>query len=96
MRKFFITLSLLIALSMLLAACGGAQPAAEPETITVIETQIVEKEVIVEVEPEAEFKKTVTLAFGYGDVPTLDPAIAEDTSSIQIIEETFVGLTRIH
>ena len=96
MRKLFITLSLLIALSMALAACGGAQPAAEPEVITVIETQIVEKEVLVEVEPEAEFKKTVTMAFGYGDVPTLDPAIAEDTSSIQIIEETFVGLTRIN
>ncbi len=97
MRKLFITFSLLMTFSMLLAACGGAQPAAQPETITVVETQIVEK--IVEVEPEApmgEDIKSVTLTFGYGDVPTLDPAIAEDTSSIQIIEETFIGLTRIH
>ena len=46
MRKLFVTLSLLIALSMLLAACGGGvQPAAEPEAVTVVETQIVEKEV---------------------------------------------------
>ena len=48
MRKLFITLSLLIALSMVLVACGGTQPAAEPEVVTVVETQIVEKEVIVE------------------------------------------------
>jgi oligopeptide transport system substrate-binding protein len=95
MRKFFVTLSLLIALSMILAACG-AQPAAEPEVITVIETQIVEKEVIVEVQPEmGEEGKHIVTDFGYGDVPTLDPAIAEDSSSIQIIEETFIGLTKI-
>jgi len=96
MRKLFITLSLLMALSMVLAACGGAQPAAEPETVTVVETQIVEKEVQVTVMPEAPAEaKTITTSFGYGDVPTLDPAIAEDTSSIQIIEEAFIGLTHI-
>ena len=59
MRKLFITFSLLMAFSMLLAACGGAQPAAQPETITVVETQIVEK--IVEVEPEAPMEKTSRL-----------------------------------
>ena len=97
MRKLFITLSLLIALSMMLVACGGTQPAAEPEVVTVVETQIVEKEVVVEVQPEmGEEGKHLVTDFGYGDVPTLDPAIAEDTSSIQIINESFIGLTQIN
>jgi len=97
MRKIFLTLSLLIALSMVLVACGG-QPAAEPETVTVVETQIVEKEVTVM--PEAPMEeagpKVLYGNFGPGDVPTLDPAVAEDTSSIQVIEETFVGLTNLN
>jgi len=97
MRKLFVTLSLLIAVSMVLAACGTPAEPAAPEQVTVVETQIVEKEVTVV--PEAPVEevgpKTLTLSFGYGDVPTLDPAIAEDTSSIQIIEETFIGLTHI-
>jgi oligopeptide transport system substrate-binding protein len=97
MRKLFTIFSLLIALSVVLAACGGAQPAAEPEVVTVVETQIVEKEVVVEVEPEAPMgPKQLRFALGPGDIPTLDPALASDTSSVQVIYETHPGLIRQH
>lgn len=98
MRKLFITLSLLVALSMLLTACGGAEPAAPGEPVTVIQTQIVEKEVTVVPEaPMEEGPKVLRVnTGGVGDIPTIDPAIAEDTTSITIIESTFIGLTQIN
>ena len=48
-KRLLPLLTLLIGLSLLVAACGGA---ATPETIIVVETQIVEVEVPVEVEVE--------------------------------------------
>lgn len=92
MRKNFAVLSLLVVLSMILTACGGAAPAAG-------EPAVVKETVIVEVpgatEAPMEGPKVLNLTFGPGDVPTLDPAIAEDTSSIQVIEEAFIGVTHI-
>lgn len=92
--KTFVFVSLLVLASMLLAAC---QPAA-PETV--VETVVVEKEgqtIVVTATPEAApaAKKSISLSFGTGgDVPTLDPALATDTSSIQVLWETMMGLTR--
>jgi oligopeptide transport system substrate-binding protein len=96
MRKLFVLLSLLVALSMALAACGPA-PAVEPaEPVTVIQTQIVEKEVTAVPEAPEAGPKVLRTSFLSGDVPTLDPAIAEDTSSIQIVQESMGGLTHLN
>lgn len=94
MRKFFELVSLLVVLSMALAACGGASAPAEAPAAPG------EQPAAPAEQPAApamdEGPKTITTSFGYGDVPTLDPALAEDSSSIQVINETFIGLTNIN
>ncbi|HBY93802.1 MAG TPA: hypothetical protein DEP84_07490, partial [Chloroflexi bacterium] len=112
MRKPFILLAVLLALGLLVSACGGGQ--ATPETVVVKETvvvqgtpQVVEKEVTKVVEKEKQVEvvvtatpepgaKSITLNFGAGDVPTIDPSLATDTSSTQITHLAFIGATRIN
>ncbi|MCJ7433069.1 MAG: hypothetical protein MUO77_06235, partial [Anaerolineales bacterium] len=62
MRKIFTLLSLLVAFSMALAACGGG--AAAPGVV-IKETVIVE---VPGAETPMEGPKTITASFGYGDV----------------------------
>ena len=96
--KLLIVAGLLIVVSMILGAC---QPAAVPTPETIVQTVIVEgtpQTVVVTataapVVPVEQMKK-ITFNFGPGDVPSLDPSLATDTSSIQVDSETFVGLTR--
>jgi oligopeptide transport system substrate-binding protein len=95
MRKNFALLSLLVVLSVILSACGGDAPAAEP--VVVKETVVVEVPVEAEAPAEAAGPKVLSVnTGGVGDIPTIDPAIAEDTTSITVVESTFIGLTQIH
>lgn len=95
--KIFTFVALLMVLSLALAAC---QPQA-PQVQEVIKTVIVEVEgtpqvVVVTPEPveQPAGPKTLRLNMGPGDIPTIDPALSTDTSSVQIVELATVGLTR--
>jgi oligopeptide transport system substrate-binding protein len=89
--KWFGVVSLLIVAGLILAACAPA--AGTP----IVQTVIVEGEVmVVTATPEAEAAGPKVLRVGDflgGDVPTLDPGLATDTSSVQIVNMLTVGLT---
>jgi oligopeptide transport system substrate-binding protein len=88
--KWFGVVSLLIVAGLILAACAPA--AGTP----IVQTVIVEGEVmVVTATPEAPAAapKVITGMISYGDVPTLDPGVAEDTSAITIVNATNIGLT---
>src|SRR5512138_463326 len=91
MRKTFLIVGLLAAFSMILSACGPATTAPAPSEPGTAPEATTPPEV-----PAAGPKTLMTTFAGSGDVPTIDPAVAEDTSSIQVIEEAFIGLTHLN
>jgi oligopeptide transport system substrate-binding protein len=91
--KFVVLFSLLVVGGMILAACT---PAAEQAVVTVIVGGEVQ---VVTATPGAEpaGPKVVTLGFGApGDVSTMDPNLATDTSSTTFVNATTVGLTYLN
>lgn len=44
---------------------------------------------------DMDMDNVLTTELGESDVPTLDPALAQDSSSIQILNETYIGLTML-
>jgi oligopeptide transport system substrate-binding protein len=85
-RKLSVALALVVTAAMLLSACATPTPQIVKETV------VVTKEVVVTPTPVP--KKVLRMNLGPGDVPTLDPSLATDVSSVQVIELTSVGLTR--
>jgi len=93
--KWFGVVSLLIVAGLILAACAPA--AGTP----IVQTVIVEGEVMVVTAtpgPEAAAPKVLNYQRGMlaGDMPTLDPSKATDTSSIQFLSNMMVGLTKLN
>ena len=102
-KKWSILVAVLVIVSTLLAACGPA----EPEVVTVEVTKIVEKEgetvveqVVVTATPEPEAApqrpNILHINLHEGDVPTLDPSLSTDTSSVQVVDELTIGLTKLN
>jgi oligopeptide transport system substrate-binding protein len=88
-RKYYVLLIAVLIFATVLSACGpAAAPAAEGEAAPAAEEGG-------EAEAAAyDGPKTVSFPLGYGDIPTLDPSKAEDTSSIQADILMFPGVTR--
>jgi len=100
-KKWYALVAVLVIGGTLLAAC--AQPAPETVVVTKIVEQAGEKvveEVVITATPPPPPKEmrpnVLHLNFGPGDVPTLDPALSTDTSSVQVVDEITVGLTRLN
>ncbi|GAB4561681.1 MAG: ABC transporter substrate-binding protein [Anaerolineae bacterium] len=97
-NRWTVAAALLVIASMVLTACAGGTPTPQVVEKVVKETVVVEKEVVKEVvkevTPTPVPRKVLRLNMGPGDIPTIDPALSTDTSSVQIVELTTVGLTR--
>jgi len=95
--KMWSLVGLVVIASMMLAAC---QPQVQTVVTVVAGTPVVQTQVVTATPaPTAKPKRPNVLrvnAGGSGDVPSLDPNIAEDTTSITIIENSFGGLTHLN
>ena len=97
MRKTFVVISLLVVISMLLAACATTTPTTAATTAPAAETTVAPAETTAAATtaaPAALTSKDPTsfVEVTAGDIDTLDPALAYDTASGEIIFNVYNGL----
>lgn len=94
-KKLPILLALFVVSALLITACGAVAPT---QTETVVETveveKLVEVEKIVEVDRDPDAGLVVLNRNAGTEPPSLDPALATDSTSIDQIANLFVGLTQ--
>jgi oligopeptide transport system substrate-binding protein len=97
-NKKWIVVSLVTIVVMLISACSPAvaTPAApaQPTEASVQATAAPAEPTASEVPPTPAEPKILRLSDGASDIPTLDPSLSDQTSSIQFIESTLLGLVR--
>jgi oligopeptide transport system substrate-binding protein len=79
--------------SMVLAAC--AQTGAPETVIVTVEGEGGVETVVVTATPEMMTEPVTWYGYDTSDIPTLDPQIGEDVTSIDYIENLFVNLTNV-
>jgi len=89
MRKSIWAMSLLAVFGLVASACGTATNAPSSNGGTTDAPAASQPAM-----PAG--TKILHTSFLSGDVPTLDPAVAEDASSIQVLQETMAGLTHLN
>ena len=94
MRKLFALLSLLVVASMVLAACATAPAATEPAAPPANDNTATEPATTAPEAPTFASADTTTFVVAESEVgiDTLDPALAYDTASAEIIQNTYETL----
>jgi oligopeptide transport system substrate-binding protein len=103
-KQVSLIIALLVIAAMVLGACQPATPVVVEKTVVVVEKEIVTEKgetiiitQVVEVEVEKPVEKPpqkTTLNWNWGtEPPSVDPSLATDTTSVDVINNLFVGLT---
>ena len=97
MPKNFTILSVLIMLSLILAACAPApMPATEAPAATEPSAPEATEQPAATEPPAPTGPKVLITNFLSGDVATWDPAVSQDVNSTQIAQEAFIGMTNLN